>query len=415
MVQSGEELSESEEEDLDRFVKRFNRQSRVLPKYASLNTADKEKLISEEEECVKKSKEEDISRKEEVRLKFRAAEINSGIPAVELAIKQYLEKYAISIKIKTAHDSFMKKVNERKMMDNCKAEWAESKASFDSMKRNIREKREKYDYAQKLPIYKSKIEKIKLNTKGIKGEQVRVTKEINQLVKNQKEKIGIDEAEYILGRFQEQLQAIGEEAQINLENEFNNSIRNSCQEMVEEYTDYIKKLDTEGYFNIGSLDLKQMADFDMFDMNRAEDFMADEKYVSTERVKTGTERVKKRGFFSGLARFFGVGGYETVDVYEEQQFVMIKQLIRDQVTEIQHEFDTEMNMTIKNTEEKVQAYKDKAISKVEQLDEKVQGWLGEIDQMLENQEKLQKEVRENETKAKWLEDFVKEVDGLLAV
>lgn len=112
MVENGEELSETEEEDMEKLVKRFNRQTRMLPKYASLNLSDKERLIESAERYALAGKEAD-SMKEAERNKHKAAEINSGIPAIEMAIKEYLEKYAIAIKIKTVHDTFMKKVIER--------------------------------------------------------------------------------------------------------------------------------------------------------------------------------------------------------------------------------------------------------------------------------------------------------------
>lgn len=68
-------------------------------------------------------------------------------------------------------------------------------------------------------------------------------------------------------------------------------------------------------------------------------------------MKVGEKTVKKKGFFAVIARIFG-GGYETVGVYEEQKYVALKQLIQDQVTEVQHSFDKEMNSAIKDTEEK---------------------------------------------------------------
>ena len=132
MTENDEKLSETEEEDLEKLIKRFNRQTRMLSKYASLGSSMKEKLI--------KSAEKYMAAGETEKNKRRAAEINSGVPAIEMAIKEYLEKYAIAIKIKNIHDTFMEKVQERDMINNCEREWAQSKEEFDAIKRELQKK-----------------------------------------------------------------------------------------------------------------------------------------------------------------------------------------------------------------------------------------------------------------------------------
>lgn len=57
MIANGEELSETEEEDLEKLVKRFNRSTRILPKYASLNSTDRDKLIVDAEKHAEAGKE----------------------------------------------------------------------------------------------------------------------------------------------------------------------------------------------------------------------------------------------------------------------------------------------------------------------------------------------------------------------
>ena len=146
--------------------------------------------------------------------------------------------------------------------------------------------------------------------------------------------------------------------------------------------------------SIGSYDIKKTHDFAAFNLDKAEDMLNDEKYVSEESVKVGEKTVKKKGFFAVIARIFG-GGYETVGVYEEQKYVALKQLIQDQVTEVQHSFDKEMNSAIKDTEEKVDKLKKATMVKLEGLDKMIADLIAEIDKMLISQEKLQEKVKKN--------------------
>ena len=139
-----------------------------------------------------------------------------------------------------------------------------------------------------------------------------------------------------------------------------------------------------------------------------------DRYVAEEAVKTGTKTVKKRGFFAAVARIFG-GGYETIDIYEDQKFVNLKQLIRDRVTEVQHSFDKEMNEAISDTEKKVERLKEDTMNKLKGLDQRIADLLEEIDKTLVSQKELQKRVTENAEKAEWVKNFIRQVDDLLTV
>ena len=416
MIENGEELSEKEEEDLETLVKRFNRSSRMLPEYASLNSSDKEKLIASAEKYMAAGREADSIKAVE-KNKYKAAEINSGVPAIEMAIKEYLEKYAIAIKIKAVHDTFMKKVIERNMVDNCEAEWAQSQEKFDAIKKELKEKREKCDHSEKLQEFKNKVNAIKLDTKPIKGEQAKVNMRIDKLVQSAQNKVKIEDAKYILTLFKHNLEDIGEDAQVALDNALNNGVLKSCQHIVEEYAEYIRELDSNGTFNIGNYDMKKSKKFEVFNLEKAEDILGNEKnekYVTVEEVKVGEKTVKKKGVFAFIARIFG-GGYETVDIYEDQKFVNLRQLIQDQVTEAQHSFDKEMNGAIKDTEEQIERLKKATMTKLEGLDKMIADLIAEIDKMLVSQETLQAKVVANEKKAEWIKEFIKQVDDLLTV
>lgn len=412
MVMNGEELSETEEEDLDKLVKRFNRPTRMLPKYASLNSSAKEKLIESAEKYAAAGKEAE-SIKEAEKNKNKAAEINSGIPAIEMAIREYLEKYAIAIKIKTVHDTFMKKVIERNMVNNCEAEWAESQESFEAVKKELQEKKDKCDHSEKLQEFRDKVDAIKLDMNPIEAEQKKVVDKIQKLSKSAKDKVKIEEADYILSLFKHNLEAIGKDAQVALDNALNNGVRKSCQNIIDEYAEYIRELDADGTFNIGSYNIKQTKGFDAFNLEKPEDMLQD-KYLKTEKVKVGEQTDKKKGFFAAIARIFG-GGYETVGVYEDQTFVNVKQLVEDQLTEVQHAFDKEIEGAIKDTKKKVESLKSSTMTKLEGLDKLIEELVDEIDKMLVSQEELQKKVKANAEKAEWIKDFIKQVDDLLTV
>lgn len=417
MVRSGEELTETEEEDLEKFVKRFNRPTRVLPRYASLNAADKEALVKEAEACAAKAKESKHVRAAE-EYKYRAAEINSGIPAIEMAIREYLEKYAIAIKIKTVHDTFMKKVMERRMIDRCEEEWARSKKNFEAVKKELKEKREKCDHTIKQKEFKAKVSEIRLGVKPIKVQQARVIQKIDRLVDSAKDQVVREEAEYILSIFKYNLEEIGEDARVALQQALDNGVRKSCEGIVKEYEAYIRELDDEGIFQIGGYNMKQTRGFDAFHVSRVDDLLNEKKYITTKSVKSGTRTVKKSGIGNAIGRLFlgwaGVG-YETVDVYDQVEYVKLKQLIKEQIQDVKHSFDKEMNRAIRDTEQEVRKLKELTMAKLKGLDQLIADLMDEIERMLASQEELQARVQKNKENVAWMKGFIQEVDDLLTV
>ena len=413
MAENGEVLSETEEENLEMLVRRFNRDERMLPKYASLPSSVKEELVKNAKQYAEIGKKAE-NRKEAVENKYKAAEINSGIPAIELAIKEYLEKYAIAIKIKTVHDTFMKKVIERNMINNCEAEWAKSQESFDIIKAEIGRKQNEYDHSKKQQEFKEKVDIIELATDYIVHERAEITKKITELALNVPEEIKRCEADYIWEEFRSDILKIGEEGQVAIDNAFNNGVRKSCKQVVEEYAQYIQELNDDGTFNIGNYDIKKTKRFEMFNLKTISELL-DEQYKINKNVDVGLKWEKKKGILAIFARFFNMWGWKEKTKKENQEFVKLKLLIQDQITELQHSFDTEINKEIQDTQKEVTELKNFTKNKLIGLDEMVKEQLDEINELLVSQEELEKKVAANAEKAKWIEDFMKKVDDLLTV
>lgn len=419
MAENGEVLSETEEENLEMLVRRFNRDERMLPKYASLPSSVKEELVKNAKQYAEIGKKAE-NRKEAVENKYKAAEINSGIPAIELAIKEYLEKYAIAIKIKTAHDTFMKKVIERNMINNCEAEWAKSQESFDAIKEELQQKQEKYDYSKKQEEFRDNVEQIELNTRYIEDEKVIIIQKIDKLGCDGDDEIELEKADYYLEKFRQDVFSIGEEAKEVLDNAFNNGVLAVCQTIIQEYSQYIQELNQDGVFNVGNYDMRQTEVYENFNLKKVDDLL-EEQYKDTKNVLTGQRTEKVKGLRAGIARLFGkekafgVEAYKTINIYTKKEFVNIKRLKQDQITEIQHSFDREIKENIEYTEEKVGDLKKLTMDKLNGLSIMVKEQLDEINELLVSQEELEKKVAANAEKAKWIEDFMKKVDDLLTV
>ena len=185
--------------------------------------------------------------------------------------------------------------------------------------------------------------------------------------------------------------------------------------MYGEYSEYIENLRQDGFLKIGSFDMSQMNAYSAFNLRKADDLVQMSEYVSKERVKVGETKRKKRGPIAAIKRIFGSGGYENVDIVQDKEFVNWSRLMADEITAIQTEFTNRMKELINQMEENVEDLKTETKNKLNGLDKMIEKSMTEINGMLEDQEKLQKKVKENEDKTKWITEFVDKVDELLKV
>ncbi|MCM1166933.1 MAG: dynamin family protein [Lachnospiraceae bacterium] len=418
MEEGGDELTESEEDDIDKLVRRFNRcQSRCLPRYGSLNAEAKEKFIHDAEFAAAKAKDESLPSKDVNKYKYKAAELNSGVPALEYAIGEYLEKYAVCIKIKTVHDTFMKKVEERNMINKCEEEWANSKESFENVKKELAEKRKKCDNSKQMQKFKAKVDNIKLDLSPIEEIQMDVVKKLNQLRLSAKAEIPKEEAEYQLSSFVSRVETLGENAQLRLKSALDNGVIKTCDEIIKEYSEYIKQLDNEDFFKIGNMDMKKTANFSGFELKKADDLLNDSKYNETKGIQVGTKRVKQSGVGGFFKRLFTFGnyGYEDVAVYEDKEFIKLQELITEQIDPIRKNFIKETDKAMDDTKKQVDFLKNLTMDKLKDLDKMVSDLMHQIDEMLKSQEELEKRVAENAVKAEWVKEFVNKVGALLDI
>lgn len=407
-----EQLTRKETRDLYSFIEQFNDESEMLQKYASLNTTDKEKLITAAKKYMEAAKTVE-SEKEKAENEYKAAEINSGIPAVEMGINEYLDKYAIPIKIKNMHDAFMKKVKEMEMIHKCEEEWASSETKLKEIQQEAQKKWEAYQHSTKLQEYKDRVMSLNPDLNSIiRTEQSNAILELNKLYKPLKnfDRIPTTEAEHLLSDFQLKTDKLFKTTMQHLDRRITSSVKYFLQNIMDEYAQYIKELDSQGLFNIGNYDMKNLAEFNniLFDFDT-------EEFTVTEKVKTGTQTIKKKGPFSSLARLFGVGGYETIDTFENQSFVRLNDLLLNQATKIQEYFDNSMEDIKDNTITQVKQLKTFTLNKLQTLDSSIKQQMLEIQNKVSSEAELKKTVKANFEKFQWTQNFVQQVQNLLTI
>ena len=143
-----EELDEDTIDETELKVRKLNRNEDFhFEKFASLPLSIKEEIEEQLKEAVEKDD------------KYSQALIHTGIVSVEAAIRQYVQKYAKTAKIKNIVDTFMKKFDEVDCIEETKRELAERQEDGEKSEQQLDEIQKKIDEGYEVEEFKTEVEK----------------------------------------------------------------------------------------------------------------------------------------------------------------------------------------------------------------------------------------------------------------
>ena len=412
MERSGEEMSESDEDRLDGYLRPFNRKTRRLFQYASIPETKK----AEYEQIVEEIAETGEKRSHEV------AEINSGIPALEDAIKLYIEKYAEAIKIKTLHDAFMKRVEELDMKAKSEQKWASSTQEYENMRKELEEKKIAFEEDKNRQIFKKKIDAIEADYSKVYEVVDEMTQRLTDITAQYdlKEELEYEDAKEQYDSLAKEVMELGKKTQDKLELAFDEGVYKECKAIFEKYQQYIKEIDRKGLLNIGDYNFKKTEEFstlNKFESQVGHIINSDNTYSENESYIHEREehyKVKKSGIFSAIKRFLGFSG-GWLEKTKKKTMVEIKSLIKDAIANTILAIQENVDEEVKCAKTRERRLKDDARAKLDNIDDMVRNEYEKIQETTKNQEELKAKVEKNKKDMEWLEQFINEMATLLEV
>ena len=118
---------------------------------------------------------------------------------------------------------------------------------------------------------------------------------------------------------------------------------------------------------------------------------------------------------SPMFLFGADGGYRTIKVYEDKEYISVKDLVTDVITECQDTFEkdiTQKQESIKNT---LQELKIMIIRKMDKIEDEIRKQTADLEKILSNKKALDKKVKEDKEKYQWTKKFIDDVDSLLSI
>lgn len=347
---------------------------------------------------------------------YREALFYTGVPAIELAISEYLEKYALPAKISEGVISFKGKIDslgvEASAIDELRhgedaiAKLKEELAQLTSLidkGEKARELRDKIDGFSSEKCIGDKLEKARADcfdaiTTFLEGKS-------NMLV-------SVRSAEKWKNSLVNLLNGVQSKCRVDVQNALNKTIKEQAEDAVKEYKAYLGSL-------VGNVSLKSPDAI----LGTAASISVEESLDDfAKRVVVGHRKEKQAGFWGGFKRVASIittlglsdWGYEDVTVYGER--VDFSNYLNEKILPKVEEFlDSTRKLAIDLAQEKENEFKEFYKQKLAELDEKMKEKISEKEDNLSSQSKIELMIEENRKNLDWLNSFKARLDNVLSL
>lgn len=345
---------------------------------------------------------------------YAEALVYTGIPAIELAISEYLMKYALPAKITEGVYSFKEKI------DNLGVEAAEkerlkgNKAAVEQLTETLKKIEDVLSKGDKADAVRKKIDELSVQSNlKTSFEKVRsnLMGEFTQKTqKMQNSRIHRDTAEAYIDSLKTFLPELETKFRIDIQGALNKVLKIQAQEAVEEYKKYLEDL-------IGSVSYDIPPAAIIGDLASSISVTSTlDSYSHIEDIKVGShqELNKNKKWYKPWTWF--EEKYHTVDDYEKQEFVNFSEYLEGEVlSNLEESVDSTRNAAFDWAIEEEKKFKKFFKGQLVKLDEAIQEKLSEKKQTLEDKSKFEDSIKENERNLKWISSFKSELDSLLAI
>ncbi|MDM0817735.1 dynamin family protein [Clostridium perfringens] len=361
-----------------------------------------------------------LSEAKEAKDDYGQALIHTGVVSVEAAIRQYVQKYAKTAKIKNIVDTFMHKLDEVGCFEEAKREIAENRDESEKILKHIDFIRKKIQDTKVVGNFKESVDEaiIRINDdsrdvveKIIEKFQKRIEERINEL---KGKELTVEEARNEVDRLEKFAEKLSPDFETDLEGLLRKNLINVAIALLDEYKKKLASLteefDSQVLSGINIDPLKLMNGTISFS-----DGFSVERFIQTKEVEDGEEWVANtdKKWYKPWTWFQESGYYRTK--YKDVQYVNGEQIAQ--------EFFAPVQEFIWDNGENAQKHALKQSKKIsslfneefKNLDNILKDKLTELEMVAKDKERVEERILESECKLKWLEDIKEKVESILEI
>lgn len=352
---------------------------------------------------------------------YSQALIHTGVVSIEAAIRQYVQKYAKTAKIKNIVDTFMHKLDELGCFEKTKQELAKNRADGERIAQQIEIIRRKVDDVKSAKKFKDAVDDAVISVSDDAKEIIKnivkkyQTKIIQKKIDDLRGKeLDIDEAMDEVRRLERYAKKLEPDFQADLDELLRENLIKTSNALLQEYRNKLASIasdiDTNTIAGISIDPLKLMGG----SIPTADDFSI-AKFVQSKKVEDGEEWVKNtdKKWYKPWTWFQESGYYRTK--YKTVKYV--------QASDIAQEFFAPIKENVVNNGKMAQKYAIKQSNRIaasfnkefERLDKVLKQKLAELESYATDKTKAEERIRETEKRLAWLEVIKDRVASILEI
>jgi GTPase SAR1 family protein len=415
LITSGADVDDDTRDEAEMTAKRLNRNETLhLETYAPLPTGIRND-IEQQLTKAKASKSKNANKN----VNYDEALIHTGIPSVEAAIRQYVQKYAKTAKIKNIVDTFIHKLDEVDCYEKTKRELAKNCDENEKLSKQIALIRKKIDDGESAKKFKVAVHNALTKVKDDSKEVVEgiVQKFQNQITKKigryKGETLEIDEAELVIKRLERFAETLEPYFESELDDLIRTTLIKTSEALLKEYKKKLAGLAEE--INIDGLNGAKIDPLKLMGGSvNAENFPVDE-FIREKRVEDGEEWVKNtnRKWYKPWTWLQEKGYF--LQKYKTVQYIDGSEMARSFFTPIEkslHENGKVARLYALQQADKITEYfNDEFI----RLDKILDNKLKELESYANDKAKAEQRIKECERKLAWLDEIKGKVDSILEI
>lgn len=342
----------------------------------------------------------------------------TGIPAVEIAINEYLRKYAYTAKIKAAVDAFKKKVEEKDMHAKMMTSIQNNESSRNEIHQQLETIKGILAEGEEAKKFRSRIEALDMMKdakKRIREVRAKISKELNPSAG--KGAMTTLEVQQMMMKLNNTVMHLQSDVKTELESIINDVIVENANHIMEEYTEHIHKLIQSGVVKeqqYSGVNDDIGVDFLEMDIPNAQEIINSYKYE--ERYDTGevewVENTNKKWYKPWT--WFEASGYNRA-IYANREMVDYSTVENEFLTPIISSFNENLEGAQNTAKDEAKQFKKFFLRQLDELQEALKKKVEENEELTRNQSSIDARIESEKEKVAWLEKFLAQLDAVLEI
>lgn len=346
--------------------------------------------------------------------------IHTGILSVEAAIRQYVQKYAKTAKIKNIVDTFSKKLDEVGCFEKTKQELAKNREDGERIAQQFKTIRKKIDDVKTAQQFKNAVEgavnKVKYNTRDVidnvlENYQKIISIKIDAL---RNKDVNTDDVKYEINYLENYAKELEPKFQAELDTLIQAILVKTSEKLLEEYKNKLvsltSEIDPNALYGVSIEPLKLMGgQISMIDN------LSIEKLIHSKVIEDGEEWIEntEKTWLKPWTWFQEDGYYQKK--YKSVEYVHANELAQEFFTPIEVNLGENGDEAHKYAIQQSQRIAEYFNKEFERLDDILKQKLLELENYAIDKTKAEERIKETEERLKWLEEIKDRVTSILEI